>query len=272
MAEDADRQDAAAAAQAKQMQAAKEFALKKLGLDRQFAQNETRQEMEREKMRLASQPKPRDTLADEKTRAEIDRIKAETERAKRRGAGGGGPKPETEIERLRREKLRQEVTGEDPKKVKSAEASAQRMRSMISELRKLHGTYGTERGGTGGTRMKQLMTGIQLEAKNLAELGALSGPDQRLMEDLAGADPTSIGSNLAAFFSGGLVDNTETALDGLEKWVGETERAARDIYAPQGGPAVAAAPSEEDRAAVIWAQAHPDDPRAAQILRLNGGR
>jgi len=106
-------------------------------------------------------------------------------------------------------------TADDAKKVKASLASRQRMDALVSELRALHGKHGTELTGPVATRMGQLVTGIKLEAKNLAELGALAGPDMAIVESLAGADPTSWGSNLKALFG---VDHTATALEGIEQW------------------------------------------------------
>ena len=70
---------------------------------------------------------------------------------------------------------------------------------------------GTELYGENATRMNQLLTAIKIEAKNIAELGALSGPDNELMEQLAGVDTTSFGANLKALFGS---DNTDD-------WVGK---------------------------------------------------
>lgn len=137
-------------------------------------------------------------------------------------------------------------TAEDAKKVKASMVASEKMRGYVSELRALHKKYGTEYGGAAGTRMEQLGKAIQLEAKTIAELGALSGPDQALMESIAGGDPSSLSANLKAMVG---VDNTETALKGLEDWVGTQVDATQRTYGyqPRGGQRTAAPSSAARR-------------------------
>jgi hypothetical protein len=135
-------------------------------------------------------------------------------------------------------------TADDAKKLKASVASAQKVRKLVQELRRLHtGTkekpgVGTELFGPDAERMGQLSTAIQLEAKNIAELGALSGPDMDLMKRLSGADPSSFGANLKGAFGS---DNTATSLKGLEDWVDGTVTATagaggyRPAARPKGG-------------------------------------
>lgn len=136
-------------------------------------------------------------------------------------------------------------TADDAKTVKKARESSARMRSYVTDLRNLHAKYGTEYGGEAGNRMRQLAKAIQIEAKNIAGLGALTGSDQQLMEDLAGFDPSTLGSNLKSFLSLGLADNTQSSLDQLEKWVGDSESAAMSVHGyrpvPSASPQAAAA-------------------------------
>jgi hypothetical protein len=120
-----------------------------------------------------------------------------------------------------------EPTADDAKKVKASIAAAERMGKYVSELRQLHKDYGTELTGSAATRMGQLSTAIQLEGKNIAELGALSGPDLGLMQALSGADPSSLGANAKSMVG---IDNTQTALEGLDKWVGDTLSANMKTY------------------------------------------
>lgn len=129
---------------------------------------------------------------------------------------------------------------EDAKKVKASMVSAEKMGRYVNELRQLHHDNGTELVGATSVRMAQLMKQIQIEAKNIAELGALSGPDYKLMEELSGSDPTSLTAKLKSMFG---VDNTETALDGLMQWVNETVGANKKVYGyhdtaekPSGAP------------------------------------
>lgn len=130
-------------------------------------------------------------------------------------------------------------TAEDAKKVKASMASAERMRAYVKELRDLHTKAGTEYVGADAVRMGQLTKAIQLEAKNIAELGALSGPDMELMQSIAGTDPTSLGANVKAMFGS---DNTDTALDGLEKWTGDQLNASQKTYGYQPKAGAAARP------------------------------
>lgn len=113
-------------------------------------------------------------------------------------------------------------TVKDAETVKGVLTSEARMKNGIARMRQLHAKYGTEKGGKGAMQLSQAMTGLRLEAKNIAELGALSGPDQGLMESLAGDDPTDAWNNVKAFFG---ADNTEAALQGLEAWMDGQVRA-----------------------------------------------
>jgi hypothetical protein len=135
-------------------------------------------------------------------------------------------------------------TQDDAKKVKASRVAAEKMRGYVAELRELHGKYGTEYGGAAGTRMEQLGKAIQLEAKTIAELGALSGSDLDLMQSISGADPASLGANVKALVG---IDNTATALQGLEKWVGTQEGATQRVYGyrPAGGQPQASASAGE---------------------------
>lgn len=147
-------------------------------------------------------------------------------------------------------------TQDDAKKMKSSLASADRMRRYVTELRALHAKHGTELGGEVATRMGQLVKQIQLEGKNIAELGAISGPDLALMEGITGADPTSWGANAKAIVG---IDNTQAALDGLDKWLGDQVGANKTAYGyqdkPGARPATGPRPTgktKTDRAGVVW--------------------
>lgn len=118
-------------------------------------------------------------------------------------------------------------TAEDAKKVKASQASLQRMRAYAQELGELHKLKGTELWGDAATRMEQLETQLQLEGKNIGELGALSGPDLGLMQSIIGTQPSSLKQNLKSFVG---MDNTPAALKGLEKWAGDQEEAVMKSY------------------------------------------
>lgn len=113
-------------------------------------------------------------------------------------------------------------TLDDAKKVKAALASAARMRAITKEMRELHRQHGTELTGPHAVRFGQLVTAARLEGKNIGELGALSGPDMGLVDALIGTDPSSVEASLKAAVG---VDNTDAALDGLERWVDSQEAA-----------------------------------------------
>lgn len=106
-------------------------------------------------------------------------------------------------------------TPKDAETIKGITSANGELKRSVKDLRALHAKYGTEVGGKGGIPMRQTMTAIKLAAKTIADLGALSGPDQGLMEDLAGGDPTTIEASAKAFFG---VDNTLEAMTQLERW------------------------------------------------------
>lgn len=83
------------------------------------------------------------------------------------------------------------------------------MRGLTAEMRKLLAAAGAGRLVPGSNaRIKQLATEIKIAGKNVAALGALSGPDMSLMDAIAG-DPTKLGS---------LARDTGALLDGLDHW------------------------------------------------------
>lgn len=135
-----------------------------------------------------------------------------------------------------------EPTIDDAKKVKLSLAAAERMGRYVDELEALHSQYGTELTGPAAAQMGSLVSQIDLEAKNIGELGALSGPDMGLVEKIrGGADPSSIGANLKSVVG---VDNTGASLQGLRKWVKDTTEGNKKVYgyrsqaptAPGGAP------------------------------------
>lgn len=145
--------------------------------------------------------------------------------------------------------------------------SAEKMRGLTAQMRKLLASTGGGRylPGEAKTKVSQLATLIQLEAKNVAELGALSGPDMALMNAVA-ANPTAIDS---------LVKDIPSLLDGLDSWSENSIQAsASTVGAQRKGSGAAAAPtaamSDEDKAALEWANANPNDPRATEIKKRLG--
>lgn len=130
-------------------------------------------------------------------------------------------------------------TPDDAKKVKASMAGAARLKKYIHELRDLYKKHGTELTGSVATRMGQLATAINLEAKTVAELGALAGPDLALIQSLTASDPTSVKAALKEVVG---MDSTSTALDGVEKWADDAVQAnmATYGYRPKGQPGRAA--------------------------------
>lgn len=118
-------------------------------------------------------------------------------------------------------------TQDDAKKVKESVAARSRMNSQVDELMNLYKQHGTEMVGPVAVRMKQLMTGIKLEGKNLAGLGALSGPDEALMDAISGADPTSLSSNVKDVFG---LDTTKQALEGVKTWANSQAEGNMNAY------------------------------------------
>lgn len=175
-------------------------------------------------------------------------------------------------------------TPDDAKIVKGIRAAAATMKSFTSQFYDLYRRNGGSMTGNAGTSMRQLLTSIQLEAKDVAGLGALSGPDQGLMEKLAGSNPTSIVGILRDEFG---VDDVGAAIQQLERWVDTKVNAktkeygyrvpaagpARsppdtDLTQPPGAtPAGGAQPGERDRAALQWLRSNPNDPRAPAIRK-----
>lgn len=129
-------------------------------------------------------------------------------------------------------------TAQDATKVKAALAAKQRMGRLVDELRNLHAQKGTEFVGASAERMGQLSTAIQLEAKTLAELGALTGPDLDIIQRLTGADPSSLRANLKSLVG---VDTTQESLRGIEQWAAGQADATQSTYGYQ--PAGGAAPA-----------------------------
>lgn len=125
-------------------------------------------------------------------------------------------------------------TAEDAKKVKASIAARERVNANVDELMKLYNEHGTEMTGPVAVRMGQLITAIKLEGKNLAELGALSGPDVNLMESIVGVDPTSFMSNIKGMAG---MDTTRQAMEGVRKWAGTQAGANVKAYGyqPKGG-------------------------------------
>lgn len=85
-----------------------------------------------------------------------------------------------------------------------------KMRGLTNKMRQMLTKYGAMRlvPGPAQNDIKQLATELQIETKNVAELGAVSGPDMGLMTSIAG-DPSKLGS---------VARDLDGMLNGLEHW------------------------------------------------------
>ena len=107
-------------------------------------------------------------------------------------------------------------TADDAKKVKDTNEASLRLRGTIGDLRALHKKYGENPKDDGAELQQQALRAVQLEAKNIVGLGALSGPDFGLMQDLSAQDVNSIGAWVRRNFVGA---SLEQSLQGMERWM-----------------------------------------------------
>jgi hypothetical protein len=121
-----------------------------------------------------------------------------------------------------------------------------------------------------GAKMREL----QLVKKELANLGVLNGPDLMIVNEALGGDPRMSFKNPKIFVD--QLDKAQAAIDrGLKKkaqFYGFSKQGEQPAGLVSGRGAAPSAPqmSEEDMAALQWAQSNPRDPRAAQILKQLG--
>lgn len=102
-----------------------------------------------------------------------------------------------------------------------------------------------------------LLTALQLEAKNVAELGALSGPDMGLMQRLA-LDPTSVWN---------IARDPEASLSQLEGWSDNTVKSAGDAIGifPKKKTEQTATVNPKRAAAEAWLKANTNSPDAPAV-------
>lgn len=176
----------------------------------------------------------------------------------------------------------------DAQKMKDTNEAALRMQGNVADLRSIHTKYGETPKGAGAELQQQKLRAIQIEAKNIAGLGALSGPDFNLMQDLSTQDVNSITQWVRRNFAGATL---EQSLQGLEEWMNTTIKATAQArgYQPKApkpqrntpekvlpkdaaGNYTLEAPkrSPKDEAAYQWAINNKADPRAAAILKRLG--
>lgn len=124
-------------------------------------------------------------------------------------------------------------TDQQKNKFTTGVSSAEKLKGMTGQLRKMVQEAGTLERLAGPKRelMDSVMRQIQIEAKNVAELGALSGPDFALMQQLA-PDPNGLRSMLMGLGTEGLdqVDKwAETQTAGAMKAYGIERRPTREV-------------------------------------------
>jgi hypothetical protein len=191
MEQDADRQDA-------QVAAAKEFALKKLGLERQARQDalgeeKTRAEIDRdaaaaEKDRKGPAAKPIDPLAQEKTKAEIEEIKARTGKLNRHGSGAGGDP--LGVPGYTRPPGAPAIKKEEAESMRAMIAAQQGMESPITAMEEAKKNTGREYalGGLGKGEDYAAQAGpysqMVLNVKDLAKSGALDEQSERVAQGM----------------------------------------------------------------------------------------
>jgi len=119
-------------------------------------------------------------------------------------------------------------------------------------------------------RGKQLSKDALLAYKNMAKLGVLSQADQDIVEAIIPSDPLEYNSPLAA------IQGQDPTLNRLKKFNADTERDFQSTLKVRLKPDSRIEEevtqkkrqlSEEDMAALEWANSNPEDPRAAEILR-----
>ena len=134
------------------------------------------------------------------------------ELARQKAARSGKPKPLEDVPPGFEVSAGSYPSKEARKKFTGLVSSAEKMKGLTRQMRTaLQGTSGLSRtlDPKTVTTLKQLGTMIAIEGKNIAGLGALSGPDMGLMNAIA-ADPTSVKTNLTV--------DLPKMLDQLDSW------------------------------------------------------
>lgn len=128
-------------------------------------------------------------------------------------------------------------------------ATKYELQGMTRRMRELASRYSfleRSKPGSAKTAVSQLATQIQIKAKDIAELGALSGPDMGLMKSMA-SNPSSIETAFT---------DVMAQLDGLDWWSSNAEDSKAKAWgfskvgaqAQPGGPSRPAAPQSDEQA------------------------
>lgn len=117
---------------------------------------------------------------------------------------------------------KQPPTDDQLKKFNDLLASREELRSYTSQMRELlkQANGGQYLPGQLRTAISQLATIIQLKGKDIAGLGALSGPDMGLMEKVA-SNPSEMGNVLR---------DMPTMLNGLDAWADKPVQAREKVW------------------------------------------
>lgn len=175
-------------------------------------------------------------------------------------------------------------TLDSAKKAKDAKTAYDKINMALDEMDRIYNRSGTNLVGDDASRMASLKTSMLMAQKELDALGVLSGQDERLTMDQI-PDPTSWAENAKGFFgmdrygskSSQYRQNLKNQYDAAlgaggyvrtdpdkKSLVGDEGTAIADDKAPKK--------TKEDDVALTWARSNPNDPRAKEILRLNGGQ
>jgi hypothetical protein len=160
------------------------------------------------------------------------------------------------------------LTDADAKELKDAKQMKQKLDSQIGELIELRQNKGAEvLDRNAVARGKQLSKDLLLTYKNLAKLGVLSAADTAIIDAIIPQDPTEF--RTADFLTG-----TDSVLSNLQSFRDDLSRDFENNLATrlESRESPQLAGSEEDAAAMAWAQANPNDPRAQAIMQMNGGK
>jgi hypothetical protein len=191
--------------------------MEKRRLDEQQAERERRQKQDEEELRLKR-----------------DKFEAE-ERRRKAGAGAAGKKADEKADAAKAKAAEGLAFGYEladgsntTKAQREAHAktvkSAQTMKGLVAKMRSaLQGASKFDLVNPMSAKhltVKPLITALQLEAKNVAELGALSGPDMGLMQSLA-LDPTSIWN---------IAKDPEASLSQLDSWADNTVNSSGEAF------------------------------------------
>ena len=176
-------------------------------------------------------------------------------------------------------------TTQDAEKIKVARDARDGIAAGMARLDDLYKTNGTELVGDNATEMEGIVTGMQLNLKELQNLGVLNGPDLALLQRQI-PDPSSLAENAKGFtgqdryvakrdtFVNALEDKFESGL--RARGFQRTDERLGKYKTKEEGTAIAAVPPKptpEDLNMIESLRKNPNDPRnesIKQILKAKG--